>query len=76
MLDGQRAKKNNQWYMYDDENVVKMSEEDILKLSGGGDWHTAYCLFYSPRKLEAKYLELKAQTATDSTEIPMETKIN
>lgn len=48
--------KTNQWYMYDDDTVTKVSEEDILKLSGGGDWHTAYVLFYGPRKLEAKYL--------------------
>lgn len=47
--------KNNQWYMFDDEDVTPMQEEDIMKLSGGGDWHTAYVLFYSPRKLEAKF---------------------
>ena len=28
-----------------------MHEEDVLKLSGGGDWHTAYILLYAPRKL-------------------------
>lgn len=28
--------KTNQWYMYDDDMVTKVSEEDILKLSGGG----------------------------------------
>lgn len=28
--------KNNQWYMFDDENVSQVTEEDILKLSGGG----------------------------------------
>ena len=28
-----KSEKNNQWYMYDDENVVKMSEEDILKVN-------------------------------------------
>jgi ubiquitin carboxyl-terminal hydrolase 14 len=48
--------KTNQWYMFDDDVVTKMTEEDILKLSGGGDWHTAYCLFYGPRRLESKYL--------------------
>jgi len=48
--------KTNQWYMFDDDVVTKMTEEDILKLSGGGDWHTAYVLFYGPRRLESKYL--------------------
>lgn len=28
--------KTNQWYMFDDDAVTKMTEEDILKLSGGG----------------------------------------
>ena len=28
--------------MYDDDTVSPVTEEDILKLSGGGDWHTAY----------------------------------
>ena len=28
-----------------------MHEEDVLKLSGGGDWHSAYLLLYGPRKL-------------------------
>lgn len=50
-----KNQKTNQWYMFDDEDVTPMQEEDILKLSGGGDWHTAYVLFYSPRKLEAKF---------------------
>ena len=58
--------KNNQWYMYDDDTVTKVSEEEILKLSGGGDWHTAYVLFYGPRKLEAKFLNQSA-TATGQT---------
>ena len=31
--------------------VSPVHEEDVLKLSGGGDWHTAYLLVYGPRKL-------------------------
>lgn len=31
-----KNQKTNQWYMYDDDTVTKVSEEDILKLSGGG----------------------------------------
>jgi ubiquitin carboxyl-terminal hydrolase 14 len=37
-----KNEKTNKWYMYDDEDVSPVSEEEILKLSGGGDWHTAY----------------------------------
>ena len=29
--------------------VSPVHEEDVLKLSGGGDWHTAYLLIYGPR---------------------------
>jgi ubiquitin carboxyl-terminal hydrolase 14 len=42
--------------MCDDDEVHPVSEEDVLKLSGGGDWHCAYVLIYGPRplpKLEA-----------------------
>ena len=63
--------------MFDDEDVTPMEEEDILKLSGGGDWHTAYVLFYCPRKLGLKFTKadyklegvegtIKTETATES----------
>jgi ubiquitin carboxyl-terminal hydrolase 14 len=41
-----------EWLMFDDENVTPVTEEDVLKLSGGGDWHTAYLLIYGPRTIE------------------------
>jgi ubiquitin carboxyl-terminal hydrolase 14 len=41
--------KGNTWAACDDENTYAVSEEDVLKLSGGGDWHTAYILIYGPR---------------------------
>lgn len=34
---------NSKWAACDDADVYPVSEEEILKLSGGGDWH---CLFY------------------------------
>jgi hypothetical protein len=51
--------------MYDDEDVNPVSEEEILKLSGGGDWHTAYVLFYGPRLLQKKFLD-KKDTISDA----------
>merc|ERR1711972_551601 len=39
------------WLKCDDDEVSPVHEEDVLKLSGGGDWHTAYLLIYGPRKL-------------------------
>lgn len=41
----------NKWVMCDDDEVHPVSEEDILKLSGGGDWHCAYVLLYGPKLL-------------------------
>jgi ubiquitin carboxyl-terminal hydrolase 14 len=37
--------------MCDDEHVHPVTTEDVLKLSGGGDWHTAYVLLYGPKVL-------------------------
>lgn len=34
------------WYKYDDDLVTQVKEDDIKALSGGGDWHMAYILFY------------------------------
>ena len=46
-----RKPGTNQWLQLDDDKVTPIGEEDVLKLSGGGDWHTAYVLLYSPRAL-------------------------
>jgi len=43
--------KEDMWLKCDDDEVSPVHEEDVLKLSGGGDWHTAYLLLYAPRKL-------------------------
>lgn len=43
---------NDNWFKCDDDNVSPVPTEDILKLSGGGDWHCAYVLLYGPRILE------------------------
>lgn len=39
------------WAACDDDNVYLVSEDEILKLSGGGDWHCAYVLLYGPKKI-------------------------
>ncbi|XP_052238951.1 ubiquitin carboxyl-terminal hydrolase 14-like [Dreissena polymorpha] len=45
-------RKGDEWLMFDDDNVTPITSEDVLKLSGGGDWHTAYLLLYGPRVLQ------------------------
>ncbi|XP_077991182.1 ubiquitin carboxyl-terminal hydrolase 14-like [Glandiceps talaboti] len=45
-------RKADEWFKCDDDNISMVSSEDILRLSGGGDWHCAYVLIYGPRRLE------------------------
>ncbi|KAK2860004.1 hypothetical protein Q7C36_004170 [Tachysurus vachellii] len=45
-------RKEDEWVKFDDDKVSVVTPEDILKLSGGGDWHIAYVLVYGPRRLE------------------------
>ncbi|XP_012683374.2 ubiquitin carboxyl-terminal hydrolase 14 [Clupea harengus] len=45
-------RKEDEWVKFDDDKVSVVSPDDILKLSGGGDWHIAYVLLYGPRRLE------------------------
>lgn len=55
-------KRGDEWLMFDDDRVTSITGEDVLKLSGGGDWHCAYVLLYGPRIYEVK----------EETEQPME----
>ncbi|EEC11108.1 Queuine tRNA-ribosyltransferase, putative [Ixodes scapularis] len=47
-------RKEDEWFKCDDDKVSLVSADEILKLSGGGDWHTAYVLLYGPRLLEVE----------------------
>ncbi|KAL7740885.1 hypothetical protein ACLKA6_014047 [Drosophila palustris] len=40
------------WFKFDDDDVTSVSTDEILRLSGGGDWHCAYVLLYGPKLLE------------------------
>nr|QBH73747.1 hypothetical protein [Thermobia domestica] len=57
--------KGDAWIKCDDDKVSPVPSEDILKLSGGGDWHCAYVLLYGPRILEVP-LDDSAATGTES----------
>jgi len=43
--------KDDTWVMCDDDNMSAVHVDAVLKLSGGGDWHCAYVLLYSPKQL-------------------------
>lgn len=63
------SESGDKWMKFDDDVVTPVEEEDVLRLSGGGDWHCAYVLVYGPRHLEvpitAKQTEPVAPTAGD-----------
>ncbi|XP_026740925.1 uncharacterized protein LOC113503276 isoform X1 [Trichoplusia ni] len=44
--------RGDSWLRCDDDAVSPVTEEEVLKLSGGGDWHCAYLLLYGPKILE------------------------
>lgn len=54
---------------FDDDVVTPVSTEDILRLSGGGDWHCAYVLLYGPRILEIPIEDEKEDVEMTSTEV-------
>lgn len=45
-------KREDHWFKCDDDVVEPVDSDEILKLSGGGDWHCAYVCLYGPRFLE------------------------
>ncbi|KAK9908278.1 hypothetical protein WJX75_005397 [Coccomyxa subellipsoidea] len=34
------------WIQFDDDEMIPRKEEEVMALSGGGDWHMAYLLLY------------------------------
>lgn len=56
------VKRGDIWLKFDDDKVSGVHPEEILKLSGGGDWHCAYLLLYGPRQLRT-YLKAASETS-------------
>lgn len=40
------SRRAGSWLQFDDDKVTVTSEDEITKLYGGGDWHTAYVTLY------------------------------
>ncbi len=38
--------EGTRWHKFDDDVVTVQTEEDVKKLSGGGDWHMSYMCVY------------------------------
>jgi ubiquitin carboxyl-terminal hydrolase 14 len=62
--------KADEWIEFDDDKVSPVSADDILKLSGGGDWHCAYVLLYGPKILE---VEIDGDGPSSGQDTAMET---
>ena len=45
-------KADDYWFKCDDDKISAVTNEEVLKLSGGGDWHMGYLLFYKSRSPE------------------------
>ena len=49
--------KEEEWILFDDDTLSTCDIEDIKKLAGGGDWHTAYLLLYKARPTDDYLVE-------------------
>jgi len=65
--------KGDTWIECNDDDVNPIHVEDVLKLSGGGDWHTAYLLLYGPRKLPKDFKKADQEEAKEANIEKMET---
>lgn len=55
--------KGDNWMKFDDDVVTCVTSDEILRLSGGGDWHVAYVLLYGPKVLDVPVEEpVEAET--------------
>ncbi|KAI9330992.1 hypothetical protein BDR26DRAFT_912549 [Obelidium mucronatum] len=48
---GWMKNEKGEWWKFDDDTVSMVNEEEITKLEGGGDWHTAYIVLYKAKAL-------------------------
>jgi len=44
------TESDDDWFVFDDDEVSPCKTEDVLKLKGGGDWHMSYLNFYRAKK--------------------------
>jgi ubiquitin carboxyl-terminal hydrolase 14 len=64
-------KTDDYWFKCDDDKISAVTDEEIFKLSGGGDWHMAYLLFYKSRSAETKKPDVPEADGTMDTAAPV-----
>lgn len=58
---------DGQWVQFDDDKMILRKDEEVLALSGGGDWHMAYLLLYKAQKVPT--LAANEQEKTSGMEV-------
>ncbi|KAL6755985.1 hypothetical protein V8C86DRAFT_2658752 [Haematococcus lacustris] len=54
---------DGKWVLFDDDKLTLRTEDEILALSGGGDWHMAYLLLYRAITVPAAGAEAAARAS-------------
>jgi ubiquitin carboxyl-terminal hydrolase 14 len=64
---------DGQWVQFDDDNMILRKEEEVLALSGGGDWHMAYLMLFKAQKCPMDIAEIVAAAAEKAEKKEAET---
>eukprot|EP00871_Galdieria_phlegrea_P000800 jgi/Galph1/1720/GphlegSOOS_G401.1 len=56
-----RQEEKSQWCKFDDDKVSYCKEEEVKKLSGGGDWHMAYLCLYQCKSPSTGCMDTKTE---------------
>lgn len=51
---GWAKQKDGEWIKFDDDSMISVKQEEIMRLNGGGDWHMAYLLLFRAKSLSTK----------------------
>ncbi|KER24625.1 ubiquitinyl hydrolase 1 [Opisthorchis viverrini] len=68
------VKVEENWIKFDDDTVTCVTPEDILRLSGGGDWHCAYVLLYGPKRVLKSIPPIEPASSTVQMEVGQSVK--
>lgn len=59
---------DGQWVQFDDDKMILRKDEEVLALSGGGDWHMAYLLLFKAQKVPSSIPSTQEATTIPADE--------
>ncbi|VDL61719.1 unnamed protein product [Hymenolepis diminuta] len=59
------VRRSGGWFLLDDSNASQVTEDEILRLSGGGEYHSAYILLYGPARIRTSVPEAEEEMEVD-----------